>query len=288
MKRNAEFIGKEYSFNYKIDAIEKFLDDVKEKNYKWAIAYLTPMVEDAKKLDFNDYNAKQFDHDARLVIQMRENLDSLVYKEQHNNFEAKYKEEFDKESNKIYALDEYSGLLFLCSSPVHLKRLVENDERVRDSANALIKLLKESDKDDKLIRAAHKPEFDAIKNLREALKERKEKIKAQKESNRAFAKKFGKDAFKFDLEKVAEGKVEEVAEEFSKIERIFLRYEIYSRTTEYVGKLIDMINIHFGDNGSLNGIVIGESGRKAKVNTIVAGGYNIQCLHYRVLVNPIN
>lgn len=288
MKRNAEFIGKEYSFNYKIDAIEKFLDDVKEKNYKWAIAYLTPMVEDAKKLDFNDYNPKQFEHDVRLVIQMRENLDSLVYKEQHNNFESKYREEFDRESNKIYALEEYSGRMFICSSRWHLEKIIREDKRVSESAKILIKILKESDKDDKLIRAAHKPDFDAIKNLREALKERKEKIKAQKESNRAFAKKFGKDAFNFDLKKVAEGKVEEVAEEFSKIERIFLRNEIYSRTTEYVGKLTDMINIHFGDNGSLNGIVIGESGRKAKVNTIIAGGYNIQCLHYRVLVNPIN
>ena len=39
-------------------------------------------------------------------------------------------------------------------------------------------------------------------------------------------------------------------------------------------------------NGEINGIAEGEKGR-AKVETIGAGGYNIQCYHFRVLVNKI-
>jgi hypothetical protein len=38
--------------------------------------------------------------------------------------------------------------------------------------------------------------------------------------------------------------------------------------------------------GEINGIIQGTISN-AKVRTITAGGYNIQCFHYRVLVNKI-
>lgn len=34
-------------------------------------------------------------------------------------------------------------------------------------------------------------------------------------------------------------------------------------------------------------MIQGENG-KCKIETIYAGGYNIQCLHYRVLVHKVN
>lgn len=50
-----------------------------------------------------------------------------------------------------------------------------------------------------------------------------------------------------------------------------------------IGKLIDTSNLKLGMNNEINGYVIGEEGR-AKVETISAGGYNIQRYHYRLLV----
>ena len=64
------------------------------------------------------------------------------------------------------------------------------------------------------------------------------------------------------------------------------RLDLYYRCVNAVGVLTDVSGLTVGDNGSLNGHVVGEQG-KATVETIYAGGYNIQCLHYRVLVKPV-
>jgi len=60
-----------------------------------------------------------------------------------------------------------------------------------------------------------------------------------------------------------------------------------NRIKKAVGKTFDCSGLYIADNLEINGIVSGELG-KAKVETITAGGHNIQCFHYRVLVNIIN
>jgi hypothetical protein len=62
------------------------------------------------------------------------------------------------------------------------------------------------------------------------------------------------------------------------------RKTLTTRVQEKAGDIKDARNLTIGVNGELNGYIIGSKGN-VRVQTIYAGGYNIQCLHYRVLVN---
>lgn len=61
------------------------------------------------------------------------------------------------------------------------------------------------------------------------------------------------------------------------------RQMFYFRIREITGTIVDEKYLTIGDNGEINGIVYGEIAN-AKINTISAGGWNIQCFHFRVLV----
>lgn len=56
--------------------------------------------------------------------------------------------------------------------------------------------------------------------------------------------------------------------------------------TRIVGTIRDCSGLSVSGRGELNGIVIGETG-KASINTFVAGGWNIQCAHYRCRITKI-
>lgn len=62
--------------------------------------------------------------------------------------------------------------------------------------------------------------------------------------------------------------------------------DIIERTNKITGTITDASNLSIGANGELNGYIIGEKGT-AKVNTIGAGGYNIQCFHFRTLIHKM-
>lgn len=59
---------------------------------------------------------------------------------------------------------------------------------------------------------------------------------------------------------------------------------IIERTNAIVGEITDASNLRIGAKSDLNGYIIGTRGT-AKVQTIGAGGYNIQCFHFRTLIN---
>ena len=59
---------------------------------------------------------------------------------------------------------------------------------------------------------------------------------------------------------------------------------IIERTNQIVGQITDASNLSIGEKQDLNGYIIGTKGT-AKVQTIGAGGYNIQCYHFRTLIN---
>jgi hypothetical protein len=64
------------------------------------------------------------------------------------------------------------------------------------------------------------------------------------------------------------------------------RKALITRVEKKAGKIIDASFLRVGDDGEINGMITGEKGDVA-VNTITAGGYNIQCLHYRLLVKNL-
>lgn len=62
---------------------------------------------------------------------------------------------------------------------------------------------------------------------------------------------------------------------------------LIARVNKEVGSIVKALSLNVGVNGELNGTIKGENGT-CKIKTIYAGGYNIQCLHYRVLVHKVN
>ncbi|NBK99966.1 MAG: hypothetical protein EOM50_18535 [Erysipelotrichia bacterium] len=62
---------------------------------------------------------------------------------------------------------------------------------------------------------------------------------------------------------------------------------IIERVNAICGQITDASNLKVGAKSDLNGIIIGTKGN-AHVKTIDAGGYNIQCFHYRTLINKVS
>ena len=66
----------------------------------------------------------------------------------------------------------------------------------------------------------------------------------------------------------------------------FKMLDLVERIHKVAGTITDASNLKIGYTGNLNGFIIGENG-KAKVETIGAGGYAIQCFHFRTLVGKM-
>lgn len=62
--------------------------------------------------------------------------------------------------------------------------------------------------------------------------------------------------------------------------------DMIARTNIVCGTITDATGLSVGEKGELNGLVIGERG-KARIETIGAGGWNIQCFHFRTLVHEV-
>ena len=76
-----------------------------------------------------------------------------------------------------------------------------------------------------------------------------------------------------------------------KLEEILLKdckaryFQLVNEVTNITGIIMDAQDLRIRA-GELNGIIIGEKG-KAKVQTFSAGGWNIQCYHYRTRVDEV-
>lgn len=64
------------------------------------------------------------------------------------------------------------------------------------------------------------------------------------------------------------------------------KLSIILRSWEKVGRIRELKIARLGSDGSFNGVVVGERGT-INIQTILAGGYNVQVLHYRVLTGNL-
>lgn len=71
--------------------------------------------------------------------------------------------------------------------------------------------------------------------------------------------------------------------EADKQAKIFM---LNARVEKITGKITNADNLRVSEKGDLTGYIEGEKG-KAQVQTILAGGWNIQCYHYRTLVHEM-
>lgn len=60
--------------------------------------------------------------------------------------------------------------------------------------------------------------------------------------------------------------------------------DLMLRINKVVGTITDAAYLSIGAKGDLNGYIVGTEGR-ATIETIGAGGYNIQCFHFRTLIH---
>ena len=79
---------------------------------------------------------------------------------------------------------------------------------------------------------------------------------------------------------------EELLDKTLKDEKKAKYKDLVQRITAVVGNIQDISNLKIAATGQLNGIVKGDKA-SAKVETIGAGGYNIQTFHYRTLVHKL-
>ncbi len=215
-----------------------------------------------------DYSDKLYD--------IKQNEQKLV---ELTNKLSQYLEMFKKESERqniphIPALEEFLEAW-----------KAEADEWYRDKTLALLKFQSKNREKVEQIRAKYQPSpFLHRKEIEQEEKaagvdyntyqERIHRLFGLDVQNLVMELRHGSEAFEKQLEALLN---EEIKNK---------RLDLYYRCTAAVGVITDASGLYVGDNGSLNGYIEGENG-KATVETIVAGGYNIQCRHYRVLVKPI-
>lgn len=70
-------------------------------------------------------------------------------------------------------------------------------------------------------------------------------------------------------------------------EKQALLADLIYRITAVVGNIVDCSGLHIGRTGMIEGVIIGNTG-KARIETISAGGYNIQRFHFRTLIHKLN
>lgn len=136
-----------------------------------------------------------------------------------------------------------------------------------------------------IAREDYNKEYDRLNKIRwnaETVEERRAAREQQERNNRKFHK-----AWNFVEVYEYCGRLDEARLEKDLQRDADRKYDdIIEKTNKIVGEIKDATNLRVGEKGELNGYVFGTNG-KAHVETIGAGGYNIQCFHFRTLIHEV-
>ena len=135
----------------------------------------------------------------------------------------------------------------------------------------------------------HNNKYSIIKERNITEEQYREEYKQMNEDYKAFklqmkediTARFAENVFWYRLDECLERTRKAIEKDGEAKEKILI-----ARVNKAVGAIVKAIELEVGYNGELNGYIKGENGT-CEVETIYAGGYNIQCLHYRVLVKKV-
>jgi len=215
----------------------------------------------------------------------------------------------DKHIGDIWQYDEKTRDLiwkledWIYNNEESQKKLKELEEkRARAEARYQQDLIKQSKIDDippilkelkdEIFNKFYGWEMSVWNDIKDARAKDKEEYDAKCERVGRFHAEYKRDNIKKMFEKYGEQRVRDLMYQTeADIRKACTRYadgyvmNLIDRVTKYVGQITDYSNLYL-TGPSINGIVEGERGR-VRLETILAGGWNIQCLHNRVLVKPI-
>ena len=120
------------------------------------------------------------------------------------------------------------------------------------------------------------------KGLEDNLRSKKLDYRSIEDRKRSFAGMVVLDMDRFRDEKNRLEYLEKVLEEDRRAKML----DLINRINKVVGTITDASALTISAKGNLDGIIVGEKA-SAKVETIGAGGYNVQCFHYRTLVHKL-
>lgn len=155
----------------------------------------------------------------------------------------------------------------------------------RDQVNSLINFKADRKRTCEEIRSKYMP--DDFLHRKEIAEDEKQAGVDYTSFTKEVKKRYGSDVLAFAAEgKPLEPRFEAKLEKVLSNEVVNKRLDLYHRCIAAVGVITDASNLHVGDNGSINGFIVGENG-KAVLESVLAGGHTVQCLHFRVLVKPV-